>query len=138
MLQNDLISSHAVVRTLHASSSLENAEAAFGHILNLPGSGGSSGGADDTSDSDDNSNGGITRRSDIHIEEGADGAGTKIARPPPASGMYYTHQELWGRDELQPRPDKEGKARWFDGVVRWEGRKAGLARGGKVARSFVA
>jgi hypothetical protein len=139
MLQNNLISSQAVVRTLHASSSLENAETAFGHILNLPGSGGSSSdGADDTSNSNDNSNGAITRRREIHVEEGVDGAGTNIARPPPASGMYYTHQELWGRDELRPRPDKEGRQRWFDGVVRWEKQKAGLARGGKVARAFVA
>lgn len=134
MLQSELISSQSVVRTLRASGSLEDAETAFGHILNLPGGRGSS----DTDDDDDNTNSGRTRRRDIHVEEGVDGAGTKLARPPPASGMYYTHQELWGRDELQRRPEREGKASWFEGVVRWEERKARLARGEKVARAFVA
>jgi hypothetical protein len=37
MLQNDLIGSQAVLRTIRASSSLENAQVAWGRFLNLPG-----------------------------------------------------------------------------------------------------
>jgi hypothetical protein len=37
MLQNDLIGSQAILRTIRASSSLENAQVAWGRFLNLPG-----------------------------------------------------------------------------------------------------
>ncbi|KAF2819770.1 hypothetical protein CC86DRAFT_306266 [Ophiobolus disseminans] len=107
MLQNELISSQAVLRTLRASSSLENAEVAWGRFLNLPGRAG----AESTKGGDD-----AAQKRDI----GAEGK-TGHAR-----GKYYTHKELWGR----------GRERWGDAVVRWEERVAGTGLG-RVGRVFV-
>jgi hypothetical protein len=59
MLQNDLIGSQAVLRTIRASSSLENAQVAWGRFLNLPGE---KPGADSgSSDVEDGSDGGVKR-----------------------------------------------------------------------------
>lgn len=70
MLQNGLIDSSAILRTIRASSSLESAQQAWSRFLNLPGYAGSS----DTPQ----------KRS--------------VMRLPPANGRY-THKELWGRGE---------------------------------------
>jgi hypothetical protein len=123
MLQDNLISSQAVIRTIRASGSLEAAQVAFGRFLNLPGTVDSAAGDTGTSDSVGDSL--ATKRSLNHT--GAEGGTAKSRRPPPASGRYYTHEELWGRDEPRPRQSKEGKARWYDAVVRWDERRARLA-----------
>ena len=139
MLQSDLISSQAVLRTIRASSALENAQVAWGRFLNLPGRVSNSGGDSGTSDagvgSDDGGSG--ARKRDV----GGVGGEAKSKRLSPAAGKYYTHEELWGRDESRPRTSKEGKARWYDAVVQWEERRARLAEGGaenaRIGRPFV-
>ncbi|KAF1350292.1 hypothetical protein EJ07DRAFT_139360 [Lizonia empirigonia] len=70
MLQNGLIDSSAILRTIRASSSLESAQQAWSRFLNLPGYSGNS----DTPQ----------KRSVIRLL--------------PANGRY-THKELWGRGE---------------------------------------
>jgi len=91
MLQSNLISSTAIVRTIRASSSLENAQTAWGRFLNLPGSTG--GGDNDDAGGDV---GGVTKRQTLELTAHEGGAGDK-PRPPPSSGRYYSHEELWGR-----------------------------------------
>jgi hypothetical protein len=119
MLQNDCIGSQAVLRTIRASSSLENAQAAFGRFLNLPG--GSAGESGDVS----------ARKRDVGSGEGA-------IRPPPAHGPYYTHAELWGRNEARTRASREGKASRSDEVVQWEERRVRVgAEDARVGRPFV-
>jgi hypothetical protein len=116
MLQNDFIGSQAVLRTIRASSSLENAQTAFGRFLNLPG--GSAGDSGDAS-------------------AGKRDLGSGAIRLPPAHGAYYTHAELWGRDE-RARTSEEGKAKWRDGVVQWEERRGRVgAEDARVGRPFV-
>jgi hypothetical protein len=76
MLQNELISSSAVLRTIRASSSLESAQQAWSRFLNLPGSAGNSDSGRDTPTP--------SRKRSVH-------------RLAPANGRQYTHEELWGR-----------------------------------------
>jgi hypothetical protein len=87
MLQNNLISSQAVVRTIRASNSLEDAKTSWGRFLNLPGSTGSDNGDD---------SGGLRKRQALELDARERSAGDK-RRLPPASGRYYSHEELWGR-----------------------------------------
>lgn len=127
MLQSNLIGSQAILRTIRASSSLENAKVAWGRFLNLPGSSstGDSSGSTDTGSGDSSS--GASKR--------------EVLRPAPASGRYYTHKELWGRDKLYARTFKIGKSRWSDAVAQWEERRARVVNGGaenaRVGRPFV-
>jgi hypothetical protein len=90
MLQSSLISSGAVVRTIRASSSLENAQTAWGRFLNLPGSTGS----DDDDDAGGDA-GRVGKRQTLELTAHKGGAGGE-PRPPPSSGRYYSHEELWG------------------------------------------
>lgn len=78
MLQGELISSPAVLRTIRASSSLESAQQAWSRYLNLPGS---------TSGSEDGEDGSSSRSK------------RSVQRLPPTNGRQYTHKELWGRGE---------------------------------------
>jgi hypothetical protein len=126
MLQSDLISSQAILRTIRASSSLENAKTAWGRFLNLPGRTA----GDNSGNTNDAGGAGVGKR-DVS-------AGAGAMRPAPAHGAYYTHEELWGRDEARPRTSNEGKARRTDGVVRWEERRARLgAENARVGQPFV-
>jgi hypothetical protein len=128
MLQSNLISSQAILRTIRASSSLENAQVAWGRFLNLPGAAENSG----NTGSGTGSGGilpGLGKR-----QVALDGEAGKIMRPPPAAGQYYTHEELWGRE----RPSTKGKAK------RTEARAGSEERGvtdgtenGKIGRPFV-
>ncbi|KAH7081699.1 hypothetical protein BKA63DRAFT_562236 [Paraphoma chrysanthemicola] len=134
MLQDNLISSQAVIRTIRASSSLEAAQVAWGRFLNLPGTVGSAGSDTGTSAG----SAGLSRKS---LKD--TGGVAKANRPPSAKGRYYTHEDLWGRDEPRPRQSKEGKASWYDAVVQWEERRARLvnavigAENARVGRPFV-
>ncbi|OAL01264.1 hypothetical protein IQ06DRAFT_369350 [Phaeosphaeriaceae sp. SRC1lsM3a] len=87
MLQNELISSQAILRTIRASSSLENAQVAWGRFLNLPGRASSV----DSGNSDSEVGGGVS--------SGTSGPSKRrVVKPEPALGKVYTHKELWGRD----------------------------------------
>ncbi|KAF2631657.1 hypothetical protein BU25DRAFT_455092 [Macroventuria anomochaeta] len=111
MLQNELISSSAVLRTVRASSSLESAQQAWNRFLNLPGSTGSSDSGNDTPTSS-------RKRS--------------IQRLPPANGRQYTHKELWGRKEQS----KTGEPSQNDAVIEWGKQAEDLRRG--TAQPFKA
>jgi hypothetical protein len=132
MLQSNLIGSQAILRTIRASSSLENAKTAWGRFLNLPG-----GTAGDDSGDTDAGGLGIKKRV-VRLGEGGE---SKAKRPPPTSGTYYTHDELWGRDELRPKTSKERKTKWSNEVVQWEERRVRLANNsaenGRIGRPFV-
>jgi hypothetical protein len=103
LLQSGLISSSAVLRTIHASSSLESAQQAWNRYLNLPGSAGS---ADDGEDASSLS----SKRS--------------VQCLPPANEMQYTHKELWGRVEQL----KAGEPSQQDKVTEWQGQAEDLRR----------
>ncbi|KAF2027900.1 hypothetical protein EK21DRAFT_70887 [Setomelanomma holmii] len=124
MLQDNLISSQAILRTIRASSSLEAAQVAWGRYLNLPGTVGSAGGDSGTSESD---TGGLRVRK--RSLEDAGGAG-KVIRPPPSHGRYYTHDELWSREGPKPRQLKGRKASWHNAVVQG-------AENARIGRPFV-
>jgi hypothetical protein len=71
MLEGELLSSKSILRTIHASSSLESAQVAWSRVLNLPGAAG--------------------KKKKRGEEE--------VKRPQLAGGQFYTHKELWGRNE---------------------------------------
>ncbi|KAL1609697.1 hypothetical protein SLS59_001206 [Nothophoma quercina] len=95
MLQNELISSSSVLRTIRASSSLESAQQAWSRFLNLPGS------VDGSSNTDTDTPASSRKRS--------------IHRLEPADGRHYTHKELWGR-KVQ---SKDGESSQDDAIVEW-------------------
>lgn len=95
MLQNELISSSSVLRTIRASSSLESAQQAWSRFLNLPGS------VDGSSNTDTDTPASSRKRS--------------IHRLAPADGKHYTHKELWGR-KVQ---SKDGESSQDDAMVEW-------------------
>jgi len=115
MLQSDLIGSQGVLRTIRASSSLENAQVAWGRFLNLPGRV-STGGSDDGE--------GARKR--------------ELLRPAPADGKFYTHKELWGRGEGTSKALRDGKKRWAEAVANLEAHRARVLNGhARVGRPFV-
>lgn len=115
LLQNSLLSSSAVLRTIRASSALEDAQLAWRGFLNLPGS--PSGGSSSRS-----SSGGSTGSASLSASlSGTQGSSTaapnetgaqetsaatapmpmpmpvrKAARPALKAGRFYTHAQLWG------------------------------------------
>ncbi|KAF9696528.1 hypothetical protein EKO04_005575 [Ascochyta lentis] len=111
MLQNELIDSSAILRTIRASSSLESAQQAWSRFLNLPGRAGGS----DSSGSNSPTAG---KRS--------------IQRLTPANGEHYTHKELWGRKELS----KSNEPNQNDAIIEWEVQPEDVKRG--AARPFRA
>lgn len=120
MLQNELISSQAILRTIRASSSLENAQVAWGRFLNLPGRASSV----DSGNSDSEVGGGVS--------SGTSGPSKRrVVKPEPALGKVYTHKELWGRD------------RGVVGSDAWEARPARVVHGSvgaenaRVGRPFT-
>jgi hypothetical protein len=120
MLQNDLISSQAILRTIRASSSLENAQVAWGRILNLPGSDDDSG----NTNAGTGSGGrlpGLGKRQVVSDDEAR-----SHLRPLPTTGIYYTHEELWGRAKLS----MEGKVKRTDAGAQSEERRASTLKGG--------
>jgi len=126
MLQNNLIRANAVVRTLRASSSLEDAQQAWSRFLNLPGTA-------TTSDGDTGNSGTGAPTADPD----APGAHTLTkralqARPPLREGAHYTHQDLWARNKPAAAASDE---KWVAAVSQWaaQARKTGWS-----ARLFVA
>jgi hypothetical protein len=86
MLSADLIHSQSVLRTIRASSSLEDAQQAWARLLNLPG------GAKTVKrwvEVEVQTNKVQQVRRDAVEKEG-------VKRPPPV-GAFYTHKDLWGR-----------------------------------------
>jgi hypothetical protein len=80
MLEDELLSSKSILRTIRASSSLESAQVAWSRMLNLPGAAG-------------------TKK-----KRGKE----EVKRPQLAEGQFYTHRELWGRSEgVVPRQDED-------------------------------
>ncbi|KAJ4354996.1 hypothetical protein N0V95_003332 [Ascochyta clinopodiicola] len=104
MLQNELIDSSAILRTIRASSSLESAQQAWSRFLNLPGS----------------ASGGDSRGNDPPAR-----GKRSLQRPAPANGKQYTHKELWGRKELS----RVGEPNQDDAIVEWEVQAEDLKRG---------
>ena len=108
LLAEELIKGPSIIRTIRASSTLEDAQQAWSKFLNLPGSSSAS----DTS-----------KRSL---------AGAK--KPLPKEGGFYSHKDLWGRKaELEERQSREGKSRIHDAVVKWE-----EEHGRRLPSAFVA
>jgi hypothetical protein len=90
LLQNELIGSQAVIRTIRASSTLEDAKQAWSRFLNLPGRGGSTDGSDEGTTLDTPT---VTTR---FVEKRRV---VKAAFTPTVTRLY-THQELWNRNEM--------------------------------------
>lgn len=111
MLQDGLISSSAVLRTIRASSSLESAQQAWSRFLNLPGG---SGVADDGEDASTT----LSKRS--------------VQRLPPANWRHYTHKELWER-KLHSEMEQASRK---DMVINWQEQAEDLRR--KTAQAFKA
>ncbi|KAJ4320556.1 hypothetical protein N0V94_003314 [Neodidymelliopsis sp. IMI 364377] len=114
MLQNDLIDSSAVLRTLRASTSLESAQQAWSRFLNLPASTGN----------DDLTGSNAARR--LSSEK------RSVLRLAPTNGGQYTHKELWGRKE----GFKTGVPSRSDAAVDWKEEVGKLKQG--VALPFNA
>jgi hypothetical protein len=112
MIQNELIGSSAVLRTIRAGSSLESAQQAWSRFLNLPQDTGSS-------DSGDNTPGhrihSFSRRS--------------VQQLPVPNSRVYTHKELWGQRERL----SAGVPSQHDTVTEWREHTDG-----RHARSFKA
>ena len=89
MLAAELIGSQAVLRTIRASSALEDAQQSWSRFLNLPGS---------SKAGDDDGGGGIPGGITAPVRKARRNLGGAYARPEPtAGGGHYTHQDLWGR-----------------------------------------
>ena len=120
LLQNELISSQAVIRTIRSSSTLEDAKQAWSRFLNLPGRGGTTQGTSDYTISDTPS---VTIRA----------MGKRLVIKPaftPTVTRFYTHQELWDRDDMAK---STGSTR--QDAVESKGHKIG---NGRCLQSFVA
>jgi hypothetical protein len=131
MIESDLITAKAVMRTIRASSSLESAGTAWSRSLNLPGSG------SDHDDDDDDA--GSASPSPASNRPGILGR-AEVQRPPPKDGRFYTHLELWNRSEPRDRVSTEGKTAPYGGVVVQAEEKrssATAAEKAKVGRPFV-
>jgi hypothetical protein len=90
LLQSGLISSQAVIRTIRANSTLEDAKQAWSRFLNLPGRGGITDEVDEHTTSDTSI---VTTRSIVR---------RRVTKPAftPTVTRFYTHQELWDRNEM--------------------------------------
>lgn len=117
MIQNELIGSSAVLRTIRAGSSLESAQQAWSRYLNLPQETGSS-------DSGDSDSGGNTPGQRIHSF-----SRRSVQRLPIPNSRLYTHKELWGRKERL----SAGVPSQHDTVTEWREHTDG-----RHARSFKA
>ncbi|KAG9190283.1 hypothetical protein G6011_08371 [Alternaria panax] len=105
MLESDLISAQAILRTIRASNSLESASTAWSRFLNLPGGGSDDDDAGSASPSPTSNTPGILGRAELQ-------------RPPPKDGKFYTHLELWNRSEPRVKmPMKEKPKSYGGGVV---------------------
>ncbi|KAI4952900.1 hypothetical protein J4E86_006436 [Alternaria arbusti] len=133
LLESELISAQAVIRTIRASSSLESAATAWSRFLNLPGGGG---------DDDDDGDAGPVSPS-VPAVPGVGGrsvlARAEAKRPPPGNGRFYSHFELWNRSEPRPRVSTVDKFSPHDLVVQAEEKRVSTtaAEKARVGRPFV-
>lgn len=127
-LASNLIGAQSVLRTIRASNTLENAKAAWGRPLNLPGRGSSS---SDSANTDESTTEGLKKR---NVDQRGEARHEKAA---PSAGMYYSHQELWGRSERAPRTPKYGKGSHNEVLVRRYQRMVISAEEARVGRPFV-
>ncbi|KAH9861610.1 hypothetical protein J1614_011362 [Plenodomus biglobosus] len=129
MLSNKLMRPNAVIRTLRASSSLEDAQQAWSRFLNLPGTvsapAGDLGGAG-TDESGETGSHSTKKRA------------AAVARPPLREGEHYTHQDLWGRYVLPKRQTKQGDSKWYDAFVEWEKQRGKHGLKARMVRIFFA
>ncbi|CAO2654199.1 Nn.00g109320.m01.CDS01 [Neocucurbitaria sp. VM-36] len=117
VLQSDLISSQAIIRAIRANSALEDAQQAWSRFLNLPGRVSESAIADD---------------GDSQVNKKREATFT---RPPPAEGEFYTHKELWGRNEPTARQLKEGEPTPCN---TWEEKHVRMSEEVRVGQPYVA
>jgi hypothetical protein len=145
MLQNNLIGSQAILRTIRASSSLENSKTAWSRFLNLPGSGstGNTSGSSGTGTGSDSGDSGSGDSGSGDSGSGDSGSGVTrraLLRPPPADGTYYTHKELWERDGRRRASTYEELSR-SEVVAQWGERRARVvnvgAENARMGRLFV-
>ncbi|CAN9431292.1 unnamed protein product [Alternaria alternata] len=104
MLESNLITAQAVIRTIRASSSLESASTAWSRFLNLPGGGSDDDDAGSASPSSTSNRPGILGRAEVQ-------------RPPPKDGRFYTHLELWNRSEQRNKASAQEKTGPYGSVV---------------------
>jgi hypothetical protein len=90
LLQNELIRSQAVIRTIRASSTLEDAKQTWSRFLNLPGRGGNTDGSDE----------GTTPNTPTVTTRFVEKRRVVKAAFTPTVTRLYTHQELWNRNEM--------------------------------------
>ncbi|KAI4644309.1 hypothetical protein J4E93_006209 [Alternaria ventricosa] len=130
LLESELISAQAVIRTIRASSSLESAATAWSRFLNLPGGGSVDDEAGSAAPSSPSLQG-VGRSSVLGRAE--------AKRPPPGNGRFYSHLELWNRSEPRPRVSTEGKFSPHDLVVQAEEKRVSTtaAEKARVGRPFV-
>lgn len=128
MLESNLITAQAVIRTIRASSSLESASTAWSRFLNLPGGG-----------SDDGDDAGSASPSSTSNRPGILGR-AEVQRPPPKDGRFYTHLELWNRSGQRNKASAQEKTVPYGSVVvQAEEKHASTAAAEKarVGRPFV-
>ncbi|KAE8838054.1 hypothetical protein PTNB73_03938 [Pyrenophora teres f. teres] len=128
LLESNLITAQAVIRTIRASGALANAQTAWSRFLNLPGAG--------SSDAD------AASPTSMSLGGGGGSLGQRAAagwsRPPPKDGQFYTHQELWNRSVSRKEQWKKGNAGGLSGViVELEEQHTQSAENARVGRPFV-
>ncbi|KAI4667321.1 uncharacterized protein J4E79_002006 [Alternaria viburni] len=130
LLESELISAQAVIRTIRASSSLESAATAWSRFLNLPGGG---------SDDDDAGSAASSSPSLQGVGRSSVLGRAEAKRPPPGNGRFYSHFELWNRSEPRARVSTEGKFSPHDLVVQAEEKRVSTtaAEKARVGRPFV-
>jgi len=103
LLEADIIDKTSILRTIRASSGLEDAQQAWSRILNLPGA----------------TKGGAARKRSVV-------GGEREARFKPARVKgAYTHKELWGREVRLGKVEREKLAKTYEAVVWPEGNAEG-------------
>ena len=130
LLESELISAQAVIRTIRARSSLESAATAWSRFLNLPGGG---------SDDDDAGSAASSSPSLQGVGRSSVLGRAEAKRPPPGNGRFYSHFELWNRSEPRARVSMEAKFSPHDLVVQAEEKRVSTtaAEKARVGRPFV-
>jgi hypothetical protein len=109
LLEAEVLETPAVLKTIRASSSLENAQQDWGRILNLPGTGSSSSSSPSS----------LKMKREVKVE-----LRDPHRFPYVKVGSTYSHKELWGRGQRLPRGES---ARMYHGGVVVERKKRVVA-----------
>lgn len=133
MLQSNLIRPNAVIRTLRASSSLEDAQQTWSRFLNLPGTATTSAGDLGSVDTDTGTDDSNAPASHMRSKRALG------ARPPLREGEHYTHQDLWaGKRLLSARQSRQGDEKWYIAFSEWEKQAGKSGLKARLGRLFVA